>query len=101
MSTETKELESPKTTTLESTKLTKLDSNAFALACGLLWSGAVVVLGITARFGWGERWQALLADVYKGYHETVAGLVIGALWAFIDAFTGGYLFAKLYNVLRK
>jgi hypothetical protein len=82
------------------TETTELNARAFGLACASLWSGAVVVLGITARFGWGRRWQRLLADVYKGYDESVSGLIVGALWAFVDGFTGGYLFAWLYDRLQ-
>jgi hypothetical protein len=82
------------------TETAKFDSRAFGLACALLWAGAVVALGITARFGWGRRWQRLLADVYEGYDETATGLVVGAVWAFVDGFTGGYAFAWLYNRLR-
>lgn len=78
-----------------------LDSRAFGLACGLLWSGAVVVLGVTARFGWGRRWERLLADVYRGYGESASGLVAGAVWAFVDGFSGGYLLGWLYNRLRR
>ena len=78
----------------------KFDSRAFGLACGLLWSGAVVLLGITARIGWGQRWQRLLADVYRGYDESTSGLVVGGVWAFIDGTFGGYAFARLYNRLR-
>ena len=80
---------------------TKLDSRAFGLACGLLWSGAVVLLGITARIGWGDRWQRLLADVYRGYDESASGLLVGGGWAFVDGFVGGFAFAWLYNRLRR
>lgn len=79
----------------------RLDSRALGLACGLLWSGGVVVLGITARVGWGDRWQRLLADVYRGYDESASGLVVGGLWAFLDGFTGGVLLGWLYNRLRR
>lgn len=68
---------------------------------GLLWSGAVVVLGLTARRGWGDEWRDLLADVYLGYDSTIRGIGIGALWAFTDAFVGGYLLARLYNWFRQ
>jgi hypothetical protein len=83
------------------TRTEKLDSEAFALACGLLWACGVVGLGLMARFGWGERWERLLADVYKGYGETPEGLLLGGLWAFLDGFAGGYAFAWLYNLLRR
>ena len=78
-----------------------LDSLAFGLACGLLWSIGVVALGIVARFGWGRRWERLLADAYRGYNETLSGLVVGGVWAFADGFTGGYAFARLYNRLLR
>lgn len=79
----------------------ELDSTAFGLACGLLWSGAVALLGVTARVGWGRRWERLLADVYRGYSETFPGLIVGAAWAFLDGFAGGFVFARLYNRLRR
>jgi len=75
----------------------RLDARAFGLAFGVLWAGAVVALGVAARVGWGRRWQRLLADVYRGYDETGTGLVLGAIWAFLDAFSGGYAFARLYD----
>ncbi|WP_435344842.1 bacteriophage holin [Haloarchaeobius sp. HRN-SO-5] len=96
MATETSKLDSQQV----ATETSKLDTSAFGLACGLLWSGAVVVLGITARFGWGKRWQRLLADVYRGYDESASGLVVGAVWAFVDGLSGGYAFSSLYNRLR-
>lgn len=83
-----------------STECLEIDSRAFGLACGILWSVAVAFLGFTARFGWGERWERLLADFYRGYNDTVGGAIIGGLWAFVDGFTGGYLLARLYNGLR-
>ncbi|MFC7098225.1 bacteriophage holin [Halobaculum marinum] len=77
----------------------ELDDRAFGLACGLLWAVAVVSLGVLARFGWGERWEHLLADLYRGYGESTSGLAIGGLWAFLDGLVGGYVFAWLYNAL--
>lgn len=83
------------------TEANELDSRAFGLACGLLWSSAVVSLGVAARFGWGRRWERLLADVYRGYDETASGLLVGMLWAFADGFTGGFAFAWLYDRLAR
>ncbi|MFB6107580.1 MAG: bacteriophage holin [Haloplanus sp.] len=83
------------------TKTRSLDVRAFGLACGLLWAGAVALLGVTARFGWGRRWQRLLADVYRGYDESSSGLVVGALWAFVDGLSGGVAFAWLYDRLAR
>ncbi|MFT4946820.1 MAG: hypothetical protein ACI8TL_001057 [Natronomonas sp.] len=76
------------------------DARALGKAMGLLWAGAVVVLGVTARRGWGDEWRDLLADVYLGYDSTIKGLVVGSLWAFADAFVGAYTLAWLYNRIR-
>jgi hypothetical protein len=67
---------------------------------GLLWAGAVVVLGMTARHGWGDKWLDLFSDVYVGYDSTQRGLVLGAIWSFFDAFVGAYLLAWLHNQFR-
>jgi hypothetical protein len=75
----------------------RLEPNAFGLACGIFWAGAVVAIGLMARVGWGERWEQLLADMYRGFNETRSGLIIGAIWAFFDGFTSGYVLASLYN----
>ncbi|QSG13502.1 putative membrane protein (plasmid) [Halapricum desulfuricans] len=77
-----------------------MDGKALGKAMGLLWAGAVVVLGLTAREGWGEEWHDLLSDVYLGYDSTNQGLVIGAIWAFADGFVGAYLLAWLYNLFQ-
>lgn len=75
----------------------RLEPNAFGLTCGIFWAGAVAAIGLTARVGWGKRWEQLLADMYRGFNETRSGLIIGAIWAFIDGFTSGYILASLYN----
>lgn len=79
----------------------RVDGKALGKAMGLLWAGAVVVLGATARSGWGDEWRELLSDVYLGYDSTQRGLVLGAIWAFLDAFVGAYLLAWLYNLFRQ
>ncbi|WP_254531571.1 bacteriophage holin [Natrinema gelatinilyticum] len=76
---------------------TPLEPEALGLACGLFWASGVALLGVTARFGWGKRWERLLADMYRGFSESLPGLTIGAAWAFVDAFTSGYIVASLYN----
>jgi len=79
----------------------RVDGKALGKATGLLWAGAVVVLGLTARRGWGEEWRDLLSDVYLGYDSTNRGLVLGAVWAFVDGFVGASLLAWLYNLFRR
>jgi len=36
-----------------------------------------------------------------GYSATIVGILIGAVWGFIDAFIGGVVLAWLYNKLLK
>jgi len=79
----------------------RVDGTALGKAMGVLWAGAVVVLGLTARAGWGDEWRDLLSDVYLGYDSTSSGLAIGALWAFADAYVGAVLLARLYNGFRR
>jgi hypothetical protein len=73
---------------------------ALGKAAGVLWAGGVVFLGLLARWHWGEEWRDLLADVYLGYDSTTRGLLLGALWAFLDGFIAAYLLARLYNRFR-
>lgn len=80
---------------------TTLDARAFGLACGLLWSVGVMVIGVAARFGWAERWESLLSDAYVGYDETACGVLVGGVWAFFDGLVGGYAFAWLYDALAR
>lgn len=79
----------------------RVDGKALGKAMGLLWAGAVVVLGVTARRGWGQEWRDLLSDVYPGYDSTNRGLVLGAVWAFADGFVGAYLLAWLYDLFER
>jgi|AntRauMinimDraft_3_1070383.scaffolds.fasta_scaffold00200_22 hypothetical protein len=61
----------------------RVDGEVLGKATGSLWAEAVVMLGLTARQGWGE-WHDLLSDVYLGYDSSNQGLVVGAVWAFAD-----------------
>jgi len=79
----------------------KLDAKAFGLAGGILWAAVCFLLGLSAMSGWGAEWVTLLANIYKGYNATFGGAIIGALWGFVDAFIGLWIFAWLYNKLAK
>ena len=78
----------------------RVDGRALRKAIGLLWAGAVVVLGVTAGYGWGDEWRDPLSDVSVGNDSTKRGLVFGAIWAFFDAFVGASLLAWLCNLFR-
>lgn len=81
----------------ESSNLRQVDTKALGKAVGLFWSTAVVFIGISSRFGWGDRWEPLLEDLYPGYNRGIVGLAIGAVWAFCDGFFDAYVIGSLYN----
>ncbi|MFB6253534.1 MAG: bacteriophage holin [Halobacteriaceae archaeon] len=76
-----------------------IDKTAFSATCAIVWASYVAIIGVMARFGWGERWRSLLSDVYIGFDKTVSGIGIGAAWGALDGFIGGWLIATLYNRL--
>ena len=43
----------------------------------------------------------LLERMYIGYSFTPLGIVIGAVWGFVDFGIGGAIFAWLYNLINK
>lgn len=71
---------------------------AFAMAGGVLWGIAVLLLGWAAWLSdLGEPMVAMLASIYLGYAPTFIGGFIGGIWGFIDAFIAGAIFAWIYN----
>ena len=76
----------------------RLDPTALGLAVGLTWAIAIAALGVASRFGWGDGWRKLLADVYVGYEDHTAA---GIAWGLVDGFVGGYLLGWLYNRFRQ
>lgn len=82
------------TMTMTSNDDDPVDPLALGLAAGVLWAFVVAALGLTSRFGWGDGWRDLLADLYLGYEESTA---VGTAWGLVDGFLGGYLLGWLYN----
>lgn len=82
----------------KSEKSLKLDAKALGLAGGILWAVVLFIwTWIAASTGWGIEILNLIAQGYIGLAPTAAGSIVGAIWAFIDAFVGLWIFAKLYN----
>jgi hypothetical protein len=76
----------------------KLNQMAFAKAAGVLWALGLVLISLIAMGGsYGTEMVDFLAPFYLGYDLSVGGIVIGAIWAFLDAFIGCWIFAWLYN----
>jgi hypothetical protein len=72
-----------------------------ALASGILWGVAMLGMGL-ANLIWssyGQQFLQTMASVYIGYHVTrsIAEVIVGALYGFVDGLIGGAVFAWLYN----
>ena len=78
----------------------KLDVKAFGLACGLVWAlGYVVLAVLTMTSGYGSDITNFLAKHYIGSGANTQGIIVGAVWSFVDAGIGGAVLAWLYNKL--
>ncbi|MBW2986284.1 bacteriophage holin [Candidatus Woesearchaeota archaeon] len=75
----------------------KLNPKAFALAAGIIWGLACLIMGLAAAKGYGTGFEKLFSTIYIGYSTTISGSIIGGIWGFVDAFIGGYIFVWLYN----
>lgn len=79
----------------------RLNILAFGFSLGLLWAVSLFSMGIitcSMTSGYGSSFVRALSTVYIGYHPGLVGSLIGAAWAFADAFIGGFLFAWIYNL---
>ena len=80
----------------------KLNVKAFGLACGIMWSLAMIFLGLLNTFSnWGSEFEGIMATLYIGYAPTILGSILGGLWGFADAGIGGMVIAWLYNKFAK
>lgn len=81
----------------------KFNAKQLALACAILWGGAMLLMGAANMVwrGYGQDFLKLMASVYPGYHAVanVPQLVIGTIYGIVDGLVGGFVFAWLYNRL--
>jgi len=78
----------------------KLNVKAFALTCGIIWGFGLFLLtwwiiafdGVTGE-------PTIIGRLYRGFSISPAGSLIGFVWASVDGFIGGAIFAWLYNWL--
>lgn len=76
----------------------KLDVRAFAITCSLIWGfGLFFLTWWIIMFDGPTGEVTLIGRLYRGYSISPTGSVIGLLWALIDGFVGGAIFAWLYN----
>ncbi|PIN75390.1 hypothetical protein COV18_03870 [Candidatus Woesearchaeota archaeon CG10_big_fil_rev_8_21_14_0_10_37_12] len=74
---------------------------SFGLALGIICAIAIFLTGTLAGiFQKGFPIVNAIAEWYIGYAPTLLGSIIGAMYAFVDGFIGGTLFAWIYNKLQ-
>ncbi|MCP5111841.1 MAG: hypothetical protein GY953_13505 [bacterium] len=83
----------------------KLSVKAFAITCGLVWSGALLLVGLLnlASADYGSAFLEMVASIYYGYHASgsFGDLIVGVLYALVDGAISGLFFAWLYNVVAR
>ena len=78
----------------------KLDAIKFGLTLGIVWAGGVLGLGLMSEFlSWGTPLVKGIGTLYLGYKATPGGILVGMIWAFLDAGIGGFIVAAIYNWL--
>lgn len=69
-------------------------------AVGITWGLGLLLLGILGMlFGYGIDMITVLSSIYVGYAPTIGGTLLGVVWALIDGYIAGALFAWIYNML--
>ncbi len=83
----------------------KLSIKALALAMGLVWGGAVLVVGTCFVYSgnYGRAFLEMCASLYPGFHVTqsFASVIVGTLYGLVDGAIGGAIFAWVYNCFAK
>jgi hypothetical protein len=79
----------------------KLDIRAVAVSSALLWSGAVLTVGVAnvVQPRYGRDFLKLVASIYPGYkaRPELSQVAVGTAYAVLDGAVGGALCAWLYN----
>lgn len=81
----------------------RFDLKALAITAGLLWGGAVLLVGL-ANLNWpgyGGAFLEMAASMYPGYHATPSfgQVIVGSLYSLVDGAICGLVFGWLYNLL--
>ncbi len=79
----------------------KLSPKSMAFAGGVLWGGAIFLVGVIHYFtpAYGDAFLKAIASVYPGYHASasLADVFVGGGYALVDGGIAGFFFAWLYN----
>lgn len=79
----------------------RLDALKFGIAGGILGALFVMLMTLAAMYGLFEKSAELIIDVYGvfGYDLSILGVLLGAIYSFIDCFIFFGLLAVFYNWL--
>ena len=81
----------------------RLNVTALGLTLGLIWGGAILVVGVANMIwpGYGGNFLDLTASIYPGHHpgSGVGSVIAGTLYGFVDGAIGGAVSGWLYNTL--
>ncbi len=81
----------------------RLSLKATALAAGLLWGSAILLVGLVnlADPTYGVSFIQLTSSVYPWFHNSrnIANVFIGTIDGLIDGAVAGLFFALLYNAI--
>jgi hypothetical protein len=79
----------------------KFNVSAVAATSALIWSGAVLTVGIANAIEprYGRDFLRLVSSIYPGYkaEPTPEQIAVGTAYAAVDGAVGGAIFAALYN----
>lgn len=82
--------------------ISELKPLAFGIAAGIVWGLCVFFVGLMSAYAnMAGAFVDTLGSAYLGYAPTLAGSVIGFVWAFIDSFILAFVAAWIYNLLVK
>lgn len=73
---------------------------AFGVASGVMGAFMMLSLGMAWMMNWGAgvaNVGQFIASFYVGFNPTVLGILVGAVWGFLDLGIGGLIFAWVYN----
>ncbi len=83
----------------------RLDPKALAMACGVLWGGALLLISLVnlAGPGYGGALLEFAASIYPGYHGPAGfgSLIVVTLYGLVDGAIGGFILAWLYNLFAR
>ncbi|MBW2969860.1 hypothetical protein KY319_01930 [Candidatus Woesearchaeota archaeon] len=79
-----------------------LNAKAFGLAGGIIWGAVMAVTTILfLLIGYDGALLSIFVEIYPGYSMSWLGVVVGAVYGFVDAGIGCWLFALIYNKFAK